>query len=161
MSGSAFKKVYFDEGLGRQISKFVPSDDLYVPYQTTDFPSCERITHVIRRTENEGRKMQVSGMYRDVDIKTTDNETALQEKEGQISGVKNLIKIIYINLEMVDLNIRDDGDDGIKVPYIVTIDEGSGKVLSIYRNYREDDPEGQEHNILFIINFGLVFMVLV
>ena len=143
LSGSAFKKVYFDDGLGRPVSKFVPSDDLYVPYQTTDFPSCERITHVIRRTENEIRKMQVSGMYRDVDIKANDNQSGLQEKEGQISGVKKSYQDnLYQLLEMhVDLNIEGvDSEDGIKVPYIVTIDEGSGKVLSIYRNYREDDP---------------------
>ena len=171
LSGSAFKKVYFDEGLGRPVSKFVPSDDLYVPYQTTDFPSCERITHVVRRTENEIRKLQVSGMYRDVDIKTSDNETQLKEKEGQISGVKKSYQDnLYELLEMhVDLNIEGlDSDDGIKVPYIVTIDEGSGKILSIYRNYREDDP-GRARTQYFVhykflpgfsfYGFGLVHML--
>ena len=88
LSGSAFKKVYYDDALGRAVSKFVSSDDLYVPYQTTDFPSCERVTHVIRRTKNDVRKMQVAGMYRDVDLSVLDNETALQEEEAKISGVK-------------------------------------------------------------------------
>ena len=143
LSGSAFKKVYYDEGLQRPVSKFVPSDDLYVPYQTTDFPSCERITHVIKRSENEIRKLQVSGLYRDVDLQVSTSETGLQEKEDRISGVKKSYQEnLYQLLEMhVDLNIEGiDSEDGIKVPYIVTIDEGSGQVLSIYRNYEENDP---------------------
>ncbi len=143
LSGSAFKKVYYDEGLQRPVSKFVPSDDLYVPYQTTDFPSCERVTHVIRRSENEIRKLQVSGLYRDVDLQVSTTETGLQEKEDRISGVKKSYQEnLYQLLEMhVDLNIEGvDSEDGIKVPYIVTIDEGSGQVLSIYRNYQESDP---------------------
>jgi len=142
LSGSAFKKVYYDEGLQRPVSKFVPSDDLYVPYQTTDFPSCERVTHVIKRSENEIRKLQVSGLYRDVDLQVSTSETGLQEKEDRISGVKKSYQEnLYQLLEMhVDLNIEGiDSEDGIKVPYIVTIDEGSGKVLSIYRNYEEND----------------------
>ena len=85
LSGSAFKKVYYDEALQRPVSKFIPSDDLYVPYQTTDFPSCERVTHVIRRTENEIRKLQVSGLYREVDLEVSTSETGLQEKEDRIA----------------------------------------------------------------------------
>jgi len=143
LSGSAFKKVYYDEGLQRPVSKFIPSDDLYVPYQTTDFPSCERVTHVIRRTENEIRKLQVSGLYREVDLQVSTSETGLQEKEDRIAGVKKSYQQdMYQLLEMhVDLNIEGiDSEDGIKVPYIVTIDEGSGQILSIYRNYEENDP---------------------
>ena len=154
LSGSAFKKVYYDEGLGRPVSKFIPSDDLYVPYQTTDFPSCERVTHVIRRTENEIRKLQVSGLYRDVDIQASTQETGLQEKEDRISGVKKSYQEdMYQLLEMhVDLNIEGiDSEDGIKVPYIVTIDEGSGKILSIYRNYKEDDP--QKTKIRYFVHY--------
>ena len=143
LSGSAFKKVYYDEALQRPVSKFIPSDDLYVPYQTTDFPSCERVTHVIRRTENEIRKLQVSGLYREVDLEVSTSETGLQEKEDRIAGVKKSYQQdMYQLLEMhVDLNIEGiDSEDGIKVPYIVTIDEGSGQILSIYRNYEENDP---------------------
>ena len=143
LSGSAFKKIYYDAGLGRAVSKFIPSDDLYVPYHTTDLETAERITHVIRRTENDIRKLQVSGFYRDVDLKIYEDETALQEKENKLAGMTKVQRNEeYQLLEMhVELNIKGiDADDGIKVPYIVTIDEGSNKVLSIYRNYKEDDP---------------------
>ena len=171
LSGSAFKKVYYDEGMGRAVSKFVPSDDLYVPYQTTDFPSCERITHVIRRSDNEVRKLQVSGMYRDVDLSVLNNETALQEKEASLSGIrKNYHDEDYQLLEMhVNLNIEGiDSEDGIKVPYIVTIDEGSSNILSIYRNYEEGD-EKQKKRQYFVhykflpgfsfYGFGLIHML--
>ena len=143
LSGSAFKKIYYDAGLGRAVSKFVPSDDLYVPYHTTDLETAERITHVIRRTENDIRKLQVSGFYRDVDLKTYEDETALQEKENKLAGMTKVQRGEEFQLlEMhVELNIKGiDADDGIKVPYIVTIDEGSNQVLSIYRNYKQDDP---------------------
>jgi len=171
LSGSAFKKVYYDDGLGRAVSKFVPSDDLYVPYQTTDFPSCERVTHVIRRTKNDIRKMQVAGMYRDVDLSVLNNETALQEEEARLSGIKKSYHDEdYQLLEMhVDLNIEGiDSEDGIKVPYIVTIDEGSSNILSIYRNYEQQD-ERQKKRQYFVhykflpgfsfYGFGLIHML--
>ncbi len=171
LSGSAFKKVYYDDGLGRAVSKFVPSDDLYVPYQTTDFPSCERVTHVIRRTKNDITKMQVAGMYRDVDLSVLNNETALQEEEARLSGIKKSYHDEdYQLLEMhVDLNIEGiDSEDGIKVPYIVTIDEGSSNILSIYRNYEQQD-ERQKKRQYFVhykflpgfsfYGFGLIHML--
>ena len=154
LSGSAFKKVYYDDGLGRAVSKFVPSDDLYVPYQTTDFPSCERVTHVIRRTKNDITKMQVAGMYRDVNLSVIDNETALQEKEATLSGIKKSYHDEdYQLLEMhVDLNIEGiDSEDGIKVPYIVTIDEGSSNILSIYRNY--DEQDGRQKKRQYFVHY--------
>ena len=145
LSGSAFKKVYYDTGLERAVAKFIPSDDLYVPYLSTDILTCERVTHSLRKSENEIRKLQVAGFYRDVPLQVYDNETGLKEKEDRISGIQ---KTGYNNedyelLEMhVDLNIPGiDADDGIKVPYIVTLDRGSTKILSIYRNYKEDDPK--------------------
>ena len=171
LSGSAFKKVYYDEGLQRAVSKFVPSDDLYVPYQTTDFPSCERVTHVVRRTKNEVRKLQVAGLYRDVDLEKWTDETGLQEQESKISGVrKNYHDEDYQLLEMhVDLNIEGiDSEDGIKVPYIVTIDEGSTHVLSIYRNYAEQDPQKKKKQYFVhykflpgfsFYGFGLIHML--
>jgi hypothetical protein len=171
LSGSAFKKVYYDDGLGRAVSKFVPSDDLYVPYQTTDFPSCERVTHVIRRTKNDITKMQVAGMYRDVDLSVLNNETALQEKEATLSGIKKSYHDEdYQLLEMhVDLNIEGiDSEDGIKVPYIVTIDEGSSNVLSIYRNYDEQDGKQKKRQYFVhykflpgfsFYGFGLIHML--
>ena len=171
LSGSAFKKVYYDDGMGRAVSKFVPSDDLYVPYQTTDFPSCERITHVIRRTKNDITKMQVAGMYRDVNLSVIDNETALQEKEATLSGIKKSYHDEdYQLLEMhVDLNIEGiDSEDGIKVPYIVTIDEGSSNILSIYRNYDEQDDRQKKRQYFVhykflpgfsFYGFGLIHML--
>ena len=171
LSGSAFKKVYYDDGMGRAVSKFVPSDDLYVPYQTTDFPSCERITHVIRRTKNDITKMQVAGMYRDVNLSVIDNETALQEKEATLSGIKKSYHDEdYQLLEMhVDLNIEGiDSDDGIKVPYIVTIDEGSSNILSIYRNYEAEDDRKRKRQYFVhykflpgfsFYGFGLIHML--
>ena len=171
LSGSAFKKVYYDDGLGRAVSKFVPSDDLYVPYQTTDFPSCERITHVVRRTKNDITKMQVAGMYRDVNLSVLNNETALQEEEAKLSGIrKSYHDEDYQLLEMhVDLNIEGiDSEDGIKVPYIVTIDEGSSNVLSIYRNYDEQDGKQKKRQYFVhykflpgfsFYGFGLIHMI--
>ena len=171
LSGSAFKKVYYDDGLGRAVSKFVPSDDLYVPYQTTDFPSCERVTHVIRRTKNDITKMQVAGMYRDVNLSVINNETALQEEEAKLSGVrKSYHDEDYQLLEMhVDLNIEGiDSDDGIKVPYIVTIDEGSSNILSIYRNYDQQDDRQRKRQYFVhykflpgfsFYGFGLIHML--
>ena len=143
LSGSTFKKIYYDAGIGRAISKFVPSDDLVVPYNATNLEQSERVTHVIRKSENEIRKLQVSGFYRDVDIKPMESDDRIQEKEQEVSGIR---KVGYADDEYTLLEVHANLDvpgfereDGIKVPYIVTIDEGSNKILSIYRNYREED----------------------
>ena len=171
LSGSAFKKVYYDEALERAVSKFIPSDDFYVPYLATDLPSCERVTHTIRKSKNEVRKLQVAGLYRDVDLMVSTTETGIQEKEDQIAGMKKSYqKEDYQLLEMhVDLNIEGiDSEDGIKVPYIVTLDEGSAQVLSIYRNYNEDDPKKKKKQYFVhykflpgfsFYGFGLIHML--
>ena len=145
LSGSTFKKIYYDASLGRAVSKFVPSDDLVVPYNAVNLEQAERVTHVIKKSENEVRKLQVTGFYRDVDIRTLDEQNELEEKERQLSGVR---KVGYSDGDYTLLEVHANLDipgfereDGIKVPYIVTIDEGSGNVLSIYRNYREDDDK--------------------
>ena len=143
LAGSAFKKVYYDDVLQRAVSKFVAADDLLVPYTATDLYSTERITHIVKMNENEILKQQVAGFYRDVAVQSIDNQDGVTEKERQIEGVQDTgMEDEYTLFEMhVDLNIEGiDSDDGIKVPYIVTIDEGSTQVLSIYRNYKEDDP---------------------
>ena len=155
LSGSTFKKVYYDGQLGRAVSKFVPAEDLIVPYSATDLDSCERITHVVKLTENDVRKKQVAGFYRDIDINPAPPETATYSTGDIQSTIANLDGIqqtgdsyIVTLLEMhVDLdlegfeNVDSSGEPtGIKLPYIVTIDETSGKVLSIRRNYAEDDP---------------------
>ena len=144
LSGSTFKKVYYDSNLGRAVSKFVPSEDLVVPYSATNLEECERVTHVLKRTENDIKKMQVTGFYRDVPLQPSEeDQNKVEEKERKLSGIeKNSYKDDqYTLLEMhVDLDIEGfEHPDGIKLPYIVTIDEGSGEVLSIYRNYSQED----------------------
>ena len=144
LAGSAFKKVYFDGNLGRGVSKFVPADDIVVPYTATDLQSSERVTHVIRRSENEIKKMQVTGMYRDISLQVSSEDDRVLDKEREISGIQrsDYGNDMYTLLEIhCDLDLPGFEDQtGVKLPYIVTVDEGSGKVLSIYRNYRQNDP---------------------
>jgi hypothetical protein len=149
LSGSTFKKVYYDDLLGRAVSKFVPADDLIVPYSANSLEDAEAIVHVIKMSENELRKQQVSGFYRDIELgepPVTSNE--LEEKERQLEGItKGSQEDQYTLLEMhVDLDLEgfeDMGPDGepsgIKLPYIVTIAESNNKILSIRRNYTPDD----------------------
>jgi hypothetical protein len=154
LSGSTFKKVYYDGTLDRAVSKFVPAEDLIVPYTATDLDSCERITHVVKQSENDIRKKQVAGFYRDIELNPTAedptyNAANIQGKIDQIDGIQQTGESYMITLlEMhVDLDLEgyenkdDKGEQTkIKLPYIVTMDEQSGKVLAIRRNYDEDDP---------------------
>ena len=147
LSGSTFKKVYYDALLDRPVSKFIPAEDLVVPYYASDLKDCERITHVIKMTQNEVIKKQAAGFYRDIELIESNTEPDdVQKKLNQLEGIKKTGDDYLHNvLEMhVDLNLDDyeDFDDKakkIKIPYIVTIDEGSGEILSIYRNYKPDD----------------------
>jgi|TARA_R100001463_G_scaffold1202_2_gene5327 hypothetical protein len=147
LSGSTFKKIYYDEILGRPCSKFIPAEDLVVPYYASDLKDCERITHVIKMTENEVTKKIAAGFYRDVKLMTpTDQTDRVQQKVDELQGVKKTESdTLHTILEMhVDLNLEDyeDFDDKakkVKIPYLVTIDEGSGEILSIYRNYKPND----------------------
>src|SRR6056300_975101 len=147
LSGSTFKKVYYDAMLNRAVSKFIPAEDLVVPYYASDLKDCERITHVVKMTQNDVIKKQAAGFYRDIELTESDTEPDdVQKKLNQLEGIKRTGDDYLHNvLEMhVDLNLDDyeDFDDKakkIKIPYIVTIDEGSGEILSIYRNYRPDD----------------------
>ena len=171
LAGSAFKKVYYDAGLQRAVSKFISADDLVVPYSATDLTSCERITHIVKMSDNEVRKQQVAGFYRDIDLEYTNKEDRILEKERDIEGVQKVgQEDEYTLLEIhVDLNIAGvDEDDGIKVPYIVTIDEGTSEVLAIYRNYKEDDPIKKKNKYfvhykflpgLGFYGFGLIHML--
>jgi hypothetical protein len=149
LAGSAFKKVYYDGAMNRAVSKFVAAEDLIVPYMTSDLESAERVTHLVKMTQNEIRKQQVSGFYRDVKINPYEVDSDIQEKYDELEGNKKEENYQdYTLLEMhvlLDLEGFGDVDEkgeetGIKVPYIVTIDEGSGKILSIYRNYGKGDP---------------------
>ena len=143
LAGSTFKKIYYDSNLGRAVSKFIPAEDLVVPYTATNLEECERVTHILKRTDNDIKKMQVTGFYRDVDLQVIEEERRVEEKERKLSGIQKTgyRDDQYTLLEMhVDLDVPGFEDpDGIKLPYIVTIDEGSGNILSIYRNYSEND----------------------
>jgi len=143
LAGSAFKKIYYDGGMGRAVSKFIAAEDLVVPYMTSDLVSAERVTHIVKMTENEIKKQQVSGFYRDVKINPYDVDDDIQEKYDQLEGTKR--EDTYQDYTLLEMHVLLDlkgfeEESGIKVPYIVTIDEGSGKVLSIYRNFSKADP---------------------
>jgi len=147
LSGSTFKKVYYDAMLNRPVSKFIPAEDLVVPYYASDLKDCERITHVIKMTQNEVIKKQAAGFYRDIELIQSDNEPdSLQKKLNELEGIKktetdymhNILEM-HVDLNLDDYENFDDKAKKIKIPYIVTIDEGSGEILSIYRNYKPDD----------------------
>jgi hypothetical protein len=175
LAGSAFKKVYYDELMERPVAKFVPAEDIVVPYYASSLLDCERITHVLRMSENDLYKKMESGFYRDVDIKpSTTNQTSIQKKYDELEGKSpNQQAYNYQILEMhVDLNLekfeKDTKEKKIKVPYIVTIDEGSGEILSIYRNYEPGDKmvKRKEYFVhykflpgLGFYGFGLVHMI--
>ena len=150
LAGSTFKKTYYDETLGRAVSKFVPAENLIVPYDTADLETCPNITQIVRMSLNDLRKRQIAGMYLDVEVLPAQKEiTQLDGEFDKIEGQEpNQIDYDCTILEChVDLDLEgyeeldDDGEPtGIKVPYIVTISEDNGQILSIRRNYREEDP---------------------
>ena len=149
LAGSAFKKVYYDELLGRAVSKFVQADDLIVPYTATSLADAEAVIHVIKMSENDLRKKQVSGFYRDIEVKPGyDQETEVEKKERSLEGVKktrdeDIFTILecHVNLDIEGFEDMKEGEPtGIKLPYIVTIEEGSRQVLAIKRNYKQEDP---------------------
>lgn len=148
LSGNAFKKVYFDPSLDRQTSLFVPAEDIVVPYGASNLESSPRVTHVMRKTENELRKLQVAGFYLDVDLGTPENtldevEKKIAEKMGFRATTDDRYKLLEMN---VDLDLKGyehkdkDGEEtGIALPYVVTIEKGSSKVLAVRRNWEPDD----------------------
>ena len=150
LAGSTFKKTYYDETLGRAVSKFVPAENLIVPYDTADLETCPNITQIVRMSLNDLRKRQIAGVYLDVEVLPAQKEiTQLEGEFDKIDGQEpNQIDYDCTILEChVDLDLEgyeeldDDGEPtGIKVPYIVTISEDNGQILSIRRNYREEDP---------------------
>ena len=179
LAGSSFKKVYYDEVEGRAVSKFVPADDLIVPYTATSLDDAEAIIHRIKISENELRKQQVAGFYRDVELKPGQvKEDELQQKENELEGrtrsgrdddVFTLLEY-HINLDIE--GFEDVGVDGlptgIKLPYIVTIEENSREILSIKRNYEIGDPKKNKINYfvhfkflpgLGFYGFGLIHMI--
>jgi hypothetical protein len=181
LAGSTFKKVYYDDLMGRAVSKFVTADDLVVPYSATSLEDAEAICHVIKMSGNDLRKQQVGGFYRDIELgKPYNEETELKKKERELEGTRasgyNRNNPIYTLIEChVNLDLdgfEDRGEDGaptgIKIPYIVTIDNGTRKVLSIRRNFRVDDPKKEKIQYfvhfkflpgLGFYGFGLIHMI--
>ena len=178
LSGSAFKKVYYDELLGRAVSKFVPADDLIVPYTATSIEDAEAVVHKLKMSENDLRKKQVSGFYRDIELTPGYNqETDVEKKERELEGVTktkddNIFTILefHIDLDLEGFEDKDNAGDmtGIKLPYILTLDAGSREVLSIRRNYQPMDPLKKkiEYFVHFkflpglgFYGFGLIHMI--
>jgi hypothetical protein len=152
LAGSAFKKVYYDSNMGRPCAKFIPSEDLVVNYGASELEDAERITHVIKISPNDLKRQMLSGFYRDVELRDDDelysSYSDIQEKYDELEGVqKSEYAGQYQLLEMhVDLDLEgyentgSDGEPtGLKLPYVVTLEQGTGKILSIYRNYLKDD----------------------
>ena len=163
LSGNAFKKVYYDPALGRQVSMFIPAEDIVVPYGASSLESAPRVTHVMRKTENEVRRLQVEGFYADVEL--GEPSTALDEVEKKIAekmGFRATADDRYKLLEMhVDLDLEgyedtdDDGEfTGIGLPYVVTIEKGTGTILAIRRNWRPEDESKQKRN--HFVHYGYV-----
>jgi hypothetical protein len=162
LAGSTFKKVYYDDLLGRAVSKFVPADDLVVPYSATSLDDADAIMHVLKMSENDLRKQQVGGFYSDVELGSPavfKNEVDSKERElegtkktGRPETVYTLLEC-HINLDLEGFEDKDANGEptGIKLPYIVTVDEGSRKVLSIRRNFNPDDP--RKNRITYFVHF--------
>jgi hypothetical protein len=178
LAGSAFKKVYYDGINERAVAKFIRAEDLIVPYFANDLLEAERITHVLNLTENELIKRQKSGFYLDIDLQPNDNpQNTIDKKYSELSGSKpsygkdKLFRILEMHVDLdLDQYEFDDNktEKKIKIPYIVTVDELSGEVLSIYRNYRQDDESTKriEYFVQYkflpglgFYGFGLVHMI--
>ena len=181
LSGSAFKKIYFEETLNRATSKFIPAEDVIVPYGASDLESCDRITQVIKMSMNDLRKKQVAGFYLDIDLQSYEGDeysSGVQEKKDQIDGTKSdylsdMAELYEIHADLdlegfEDMNPKTNEPSGIKLPYVVTIDRTSGQVLSIYRNYNRLDPLRKKNEYfvhykflpgLGFYGFGLIHMI--
>jgi hypothetical protein len=174
LSGNAFKKVYYDPHLQRQVSMFVPAEDMVVPYGASDLASAERVTHVMRKTENELLRLQASGFYRDVDLGTPANvldevEKKIAEKMGFRATSDDRYKVLemHVNLDIPGYEHKDeDGEPtGIALPYVVTIEKGSNNILSIRRNWEPDDETQQKRQHFvhygYIPGFGFYYFGLI
>jgi len=181
LSGSTFKKVYYDDLLGRAVSKFVPADDLVVPYTATSLDDAEAVVHMIKMSENDLRKQQIAGFYRDIELtkpgmtvddQVEDKKRTLEgtTKSTQTQSVYTLLEC-HVNLDLEgfeDVNPQSGDFTGIKLPYIVTLEEGTRKILSIRRNYEMNDPKKDKIDYfvhfkflpgLGFYGFGLIHMI--
>ena len=163
LSGNAFKKVYVDPSLDRQVAMFVPAEDLVVPYGAADLASAERVTHVMRKTENELKKLQAGGFYRDVDLGTPNNtldevEKKIAEKLGFRATSDDRYKLLemHVDLDLPGYEHKDDNGEptGIALPYVVTLEKGSGTVLAIRRNWEPDDETHQKRQ--HFVHYGYI-----
>tara|TARA_R100001440_G_scaffold7529_2_gene14744 strand:- start:999 stop:3485 length:2487 start_codon:yes stop_codon:yes gene_type:complete len=178
LTGSTFKKIYYDEIMQRTVSKFVSADDLIVPYSATSLDDAETIIHVVKMSENELRKQQVAGFYRDIELSPGQSEeTESQKKERELDGMsksrdQQMFTLLecHVNLDIEGFEDTDSADQatGIKLPYIVTIEEGSNEVLSIRRNYEVNDATRSKIQYfvhfkflpgLGFYGFGLIHMI--
>jgi hypothetical protein len=162
LAGSTFKKVYYDVPLGRVVSKFVPADELIVPYTATSIDDAESVIHVVKMSENELRKQQVNGFYVDVDLAPPSDteQTSVEKKEKELDGTKksgkqeNIYNLLecHVNLDLEGFEDQGpDGPTGIKLPYIVTVEESSRTVLAIRRNYAPNDLK--KNKIQYFVHF--------
>jgi len=163
LAGNAFKKVYEDEQLGRQVAMYVPAEDMVVPYGASSLESAERVTHVMRKTENEMRSLQVSGFYRDIDLGEPANvldevEKKIAEKLGFRATTDDRYKVLemHVNLDLDGYEHTDeDGEPtGVALPYIVSIEKGTNTVLSIRRNWEPDDEKHQKRQCF--VHYGYI-----
>ena len=173
LSGNAFKKVYYDPSMERQVSLFIPAEDIVVPYGASNIETAERVTHVMRKTENEMRKLQVSGFYRDVDLGEPNNtldevEKKIAEKLGfsATSDARYKLLEMQVNLDLKGYEHEEDGEEtGIALPYIVTIEKGSNTVLAIRRNWEPDDKTYAKRQHLvhygYVPGFGFYYFGLI
>ena len=151
LAGSTFKKVYFDEAMGRIVSKFVPAEHLVVPYETSDLDTCPNITQVVRMGLNDLRKMQVGGFYLDIPVSPVQHDSdSVGTEMDRINGMESsqidydcTLLECHVDLDLEGYEDRDESDEptGIKLPYIVTISQDNGQVLSVRRNYLEEDEK--------------------
>ena len=179
LSGSTFKKIYYDAVLGRCVSKFVPAEDLYVPYTSTSLDDTDCIIHKVKMTKNDLIQNQLAGLYRDIDLDGNENyeNDQVSEKKDELSGVDPKNDDVYTILEahihleiegLEDIDPKTGESTGIKFPYIVTLDEGSGEILSITKNWDEQDQLKKRKNYfvhfkflpgLGFYGFGLIHMI--
>ena len=163
LAGNAFKKIYYDPSLERQVAMFIPAEDIVVPYGASSLESAERVTHVMRKTENELRRLQVAGFYRDVDLGAPENnldevEKKIAEKMGFKATSDDRYKILemHVDLDLPGFEHKDeDGEPtGIALPYVVTLEKGTQEILAIRRNWNPDDETHQKRQ--HFVHYGYV-----
>ena len=163
LAGNAFKKVYFDPGLNRQVAMFVPAEDIVVPYGASSLAAAERVTHVMRKNENELKKLQVDGFYRDIDLGDPVNvldevEKKIAEKLGFKASTDDRYKLLemHVNLDLSGFEHTNSKDEqtGIALPYVVTIEKGTNNVLAIRRNWDPEDETYQKRQ--HFVHYGYI-----